>query len=80
MDLLADLAKTAPPADLRREAADSLVDLTLLRGRIQQNLRAQQLLRDVDSDIRQPALDRLTSRMLANVKTLSSIIGPQACS
>jgi len=72
MDLLADLAKTAP-ANLRREAADSLVDLTLLRGRIQHTLRAQQLLRDVDSDIRQPALDRLTSRMLANVKTLSSM-------
>ena len=86
MDLLADLAKTAP-ADLRREAADSLVDLTLLRGRIQHTLRAQQLLRDVDSDIRQHALDRLTSRMLANVKTLSlmprissAVLEPRAAS
>jgi len=86
MDLLADLAKTAPE-DLRREAADSLVDLTLLRGRIQHTLRAQQLLRDVDSDIRQHALDRLTSRMLANVKTLSlmprissAVLEPRAAS
>ena len=43
MDLLAHLAKTAP-ADLRREAADSLVDLALFRGRIKHLLRAQQLL------------------------------------
>jgi hypothetical protein len=40
MDLLADLAKTAPAVDLRREAADSLVDLALLRGRIRHALRA----------------------------------------
>ena len=40
MDLLADLAKVAPAEDLRREAADSLVDLALLRGRIRHALRA----------------------------------------
>ena len=40
MDLLADLAKVAPAADLRREAADCLVDLALLRGRIRHALRA----------------------------------------
>jgi hypothetical protein len=34
------LAKVAPAADLRREAADCLVDLALLRGRIRHALRA----------------------------------------
>ena len=70
MDLLAHLAKTAP-ADLRREAADSLVDLALFRGRIKHLLRAQQLLRDVESDVQQVAMDRLTSRMLAQVTPLA---------
>jgi len=70
MDLLAHLAKTAP-ADLRREAADSLVDLALFRGRIKHLLHAQQLLRDVESDCQQLAMDRLTSRMLSHVTPLA---------
>ena len=74
MELLAQLA-TRGPLNARIEAAEGLADLAVMRGSVEDMLRALQLLEGVEDSIKIETGGRLLSHMLAKIKLVRDYQG-----